>query len=537
MYFIPTLFLISLFTFALSKMAPGDPVELRMAGGMAGQTGGGQKADKVAGEKQYNQMKKKLGLDIPSFYFNVTPQSVPKDLYKITRKKEKENLSALIDQYGNWEQIEAYYKALKSIELESFKVPREDASYKGLKTFSNNYNKLIYESDDEKIDKIFSKITDAVNREVAVEVDSVTTKTIVPLANMKTKLEELKNAYQAVKSEATPIKNWIPKLDWYGIKNQYHVWLFGNAPSVIPDCRPTTKFEAVKCVMKKTYPMICNLIGNVFDLFWVESNSTNAAYGFFRGDFGNSYLDGRPVKSIIWEAVGITLKMNIIAIFLSTLIAIPLGVKLARSRGTRFDRVASIFLFILYSLPGFWVATMFIVYLTTPEYGMDFFPTYGLNSANLPEDASFMTRFLDEAHHLVLPIVTMLYASFTYTARQMRGSMLGVMKQDYIRTAVAKGLSQNVVTWKHTFRNSLIPIITMFASILPSLIGGSFIIEIIFNINGMGRAAFTAVMARNYPVMYTVLMFSAILVMISMLLADLMYAAVDPRISFTNKKG
>lgn len=500
MYFIPTLFLISLFTFGLSKMAPGDPVELRMAGGMSGQKGGGQKADKLAGEKQYLQMKRKLGLDIPSFYFTVTPQSTPKDLYKITRKKEKENLSSLVDQYGNWEQIEVYYKSLKNIEAESFNVVREDASYKGLKKFTNNYNKLIHESDDVKIIKLLSKLTEAITSEATVKIDSGTSKTMVPLAIMQSKLMALKGAYQTMKSEATPIKNWLPKFNWYGFNNQYHVWLFGN-----------TSF--------------------------VSEDDTNVQYGFFRGDFGNSYLDGRPVKSIIWEAVGITMKMNIIAIILSTIIAIPLGVKLAKARGTKFDRVVSIILFILYSLPGFWVATMLIVYLTTPEYGMDFFPTYGLHSADMPADAPFLTRFLDEVHHLVLPIFCMLYASFTYTARQMRGSMLGVMKQDYIRTAKAKGLSENVVTWKHTFRNSLIPIITMFASILPSLIGGSFIIEIIFNINGMGRAAFTAVMARNYPVMYTVLMFSAILVMVSMLLADLMYAAVDPRISFTNKKG
>ena len=137
----------------------------------------------------------------------------------------------------------------------------------------------------------------------------------------------------------------------------------------------------------------------------------------------------------------------------------------------------------------------------------------------------------------MLPILAMIYGAFTFAARQMRGSMLGVIKQDYIRTAKAKGLSDDKVIWKHTFRNSLIPSITMFAGILPSLIGGSFVIEVIFNINGMGRVAYTAVLARNYPVMFTVLMFSAILTMAGMLLADLLYSAVDPRISFTNKKG
>lgn len=499
LYFVPTLFAISLFTFGLSKMAPGDPVELRLAGGMQGSKGGGQKSDKLAGEKQYLAMKKKLGFDIPSFYFGVTSASVPDTLYKIARKNEKETLETLTKTYGNWGEVQNYYLALKALEQSSFDVERNDASYAGLKSVANNYNKLMNATDDERILRYLDRIKTAIDAEAEVQVDSVTTKIIKPLANMQSSFDKLALAYNNVKEKATPIKNWLPKFSWYGFKNQYHVWLFGN-----------TSF--------------------------VDKDDPDVKYGFFRGDFGNSYLDGRPVKSIIWEALGITLKMNIISIFIGIIVAIPLGVQLAKKRGTRFDRITSIFLFALYSLPGFWIATMFVVYFTTSEYGMNWFPTYGLRSSTLPADASFWTRFLDQAHHLVLPIIAMTYTSFTYSARQMRGSMLGVMKQDYIRTAVAKGLSERTVTWKHTFRNSLIPIITMFSSILPSLIGGSMIIEIIFNINGMGRATYSAVIARNYPIMFTALMFSAILVMISMLLADMMYAAVDPRISFTNKK-
>ena len=498
-YFIPTLFLISVFTFALSKIAPGDPVELRMSGGM-GSKGGNQKSDKLAGEKQYLQMKKKLGLDIPSFYFDFKSQSIPDTLYKITRKGDKDMLSGLIAQYGNWEDIQNYYLALKKFENSKFKVEKNKYSSSRKKKVNNYYNKIITTDEDVKIEKYLDKIAKIINKEETIEVDSLTTKTILPLMAMKTSFNELRASYKKVKTDKSIIKNWLPKFTWYGAKNQYHVWLFGN-----------TSF------MSKSDP--------------------NIKYGFFRGDFGTSYSDGRPVKSIIWDAVGITLKLNIISILLSVIIAIPLGIKLAKKKGSSFDRIVTIILFILYSLPSFWVATMFVVYLTTPEYGMDWFPTLGLHSENVTLESPFFTRFFDQLHHMALPVLAMTYGTFTYTSRQMRSSMLGVMKQDYIRTAVAKGLSEKTVTWKHTFRNSLIPIITMFASILPALIGGSMIIEIIFNISGMGLATFDAVMGRNYPIMFTVLMFSAILVMISMLLADLMYAAVDPRISFTNKKG
>lgn len=498
-YFVPTLFAISLFTFALSKMAPGDPVELRLAGGMQGGNNSGQKSDKLAGEAQYIAMREKLGLDIPSFYFSVTSQALPDTLYKITRKRERETLKDIADEYGNWSSVQAYYDALKQFESNTFEINRNENTYNGIKAVSENYQKLLETSDPIQIKSIFLSTEQIINQKVTVKVDSVTTKQEVPLAALNTPFQTLKSSFDQIESTKKPINKWIPKFNWFGLKNQYHVWLFGN-----------TSFK--------------------------EEGDPNRSYGFFRGDFGISYLDGRPVKSLIWESLGITVKMNIIALLIAYFVAIPLGVNLARKRGTRFDRITSLLLFMLYSLPGFWVATMFVVYFTTPEYGMDFFPTYGLSTQGF-ENKPFMTRFFDQAHHLVLPILAMIYGSFTFASRQMRGSMLGVIKQDYIRTARAKGLAENVVIWKHTFRNSLIPIITMFAGILPSIIGGSFVIEVIFNINGMGRLAYMAILARNYPVMFTVLMFSAILTMVGMLLADLLYSLVDPRISFTNKKG
>ena len=258
--------------------------------------------------------------------------------------------------------------------------------------------------------------------------------------------------------------------------------------------------------------------------------------GFIRGDFGESYLDGRPVSSIIKDALPITMGLNVFSVTIAYLMSVWLGVYLSKIKDSTIDRVLSIILFILYSLPGFWVATMAIVYLTTPEYGMDLFPTYGLFSNDLPEDASFWEVVKDGGAHIILPIIVMTYGSFTYITRQMRGSMLAVLKQDYIRTAVAKGLSDKVVTWKHAFRNSLIPVITMFASLFPVMISGSVVIEVIFSIPGMGRVGYEAVLARNYPVLFTVLIFSAVLTMVGILVADIMYSVADPRISFTKKK-
>lgn len=497
--FIPTLFVISLFTFMLSKIAPGDPVELRLAGGMQSQTGG-QLAEKLAGEKSYIQLSEKMGLDLPSFYFSITSASYPDTLFKIHRKNEQENLSRLIDMYGNWPQISAYYHSLKSMEYVLFDTKRDASTYDQLRIIRESCNDLYRNYEDFKINRYLSHIDSAVNRKVTVIEDSVEVE-VYPLLELKPLSDELLASYASVKSEATPHKKYIPTIHWYGLKNQYHRWIFGDIP-------------------------------------WFGENDDpgNTSRGFLRGDFGASYLDGRPVSSILLDAIKWTMILNIVSVLLAYLIAIPIGVETAVRKDSFFDRISTTFLFILYSLPSFWIATMLIVFITTPEYGMNLFPTYGTGSSNLPEDASFLTIFWDTAYHLTLPVFCLTYGSFAYISRQMRGGMLNVIRQDYIRTAQAKGLNNMVVIWKHAFKNSLLPIITLFASLFPLMISGSVIIEYIFNIPGMGRISFESVVARNYPVLYTILMFAAILTMIGILVADLLYAAVDPRISFTKKK-
>jgi peptide/nickel transport system permease protein len=160
---------------------------------------------------------------------------------------------------------------------------------------------------------------------------------------------------------------------------------------------------------------------------------------------------------------------------------------------------------------------------------MNWFPTCGLGEI---DDMSLFDAFIERAVHLILPIICLTYGSWAYLSRQMRGGVLNVLRQDYIRTAKAKGLADNKVIWKHAFRNSLIPIITIFASIFPAAIAGAFIIEYIFAIPGMGKLTFEALIARDYPMVFTVMLLSAILTLIGNLVADILYAVVDPRISF-----
>lgn len=247
-------------------------------------------------------------------------------------------------------------------------------------------------------------------------------------------------------------------------------------------------------------------------------------------DFGNSYKDHRPVLEKIAERLPVTLELNFISIFLVYLIAVPIGVFSAVRQGSLLDRAGTIILFLLYSLPNFWVATLLIMFFGGGDF-LDWFPVYGISSPGM-EGAAFLSRLGDHLWHLVLPVFCLTYGGFAALSRYQRAGMLEVIRQDYIRTARAKGLPEKVVIFKHAFRNSIIPIVTLLGYLLPGMFGGSVIIESIFSIPGMGQLGFEAVLSRDYPVVLAIATISAILTLLGLLLSDLLYVWVDPRITY-----
>ena len=258
-------------------------------------------------------------------------------------------------------------------------------------------------------------------------------------------------------------------------------------------------------------------------------------YGLWLGrmfmlDFGDSFKDSRPVVDKIKDSLPITLVLNIISIFLVYIISIPLGVWSALNRGKTLDNIITVILFILYSVPSFWLALMLITYFAGGDY-WDWFPAYGIHSEGI-ERYSWFVWLQDSLWHLVLPVICYVYGGFALLSRLERVGMLDVIRQDYIRTARAKGLSENVVIMKHAFRNSLIPVITVMAGLLPGMLGGSVIIEKIFSIHGMGMLGFEAILNRDYPVIMGILTVSAGLTLFGILLSDILYTIADPRISF-----
>ena len=248
-----------------------------------------------------------------------------------------------------------------------------------------------------------------------------------------------------------------------------------------------------------------------------------------RLDFGRSFKDNRPVMEKILERLPVTLQINIIALVLTYLLAIPLGIFSATHQHTAADKVTSTGLFILYSLPSFWVATVLILFVGGGDY-FHWFPISGISALDA-EKLPFGAWLKDRVWHLVLPVFCLTYGSLAYVSRQMRAGMLETIRQDYIRTARAKGLSEKVVILRHAFRNSLIPIITLLGFLLPAMLGGSVIIESIFTIPGMGLLGFEAILSRDYPVVMAISTISAFLTLLGLLLSDIAYAVVNPTIS------
>ncbi len=247
-------------------------------------------------------------------------------------------------------------------------------------------------------------------------------------------------------------------------------------------------------------------------------------------DFGTSFKDHRPVLEKLKEAVPITLLLNVLSILLIYLIAFPLGIYSAIRPRSWFDKAMTLGLFVLYSLPNFWVAMILIRYLSGGEF-LDIFPISGIISDGA-ETLSWWGYLGNFAWHLFLPVTVLTYGGLAFLSRFSRAQMLEVIRQDYIRTARAKGLSERVVILKHALRNALIPLLTLMSTLLPALIGGSVIVEQIFGIPGMGKLGFEAVLSRDYPTVMAIASISAFLTLISILITDLLYVVVDPRISF-----
>ena len=252
---------------------------------------------------------------------------------------------------------------------------------------------------------------------------------------------------------------------------------------------------------------------------------------FFRFDFGVSFIDGRSVREKIFERMPITILINVLAILVIFIFSIPIGIRSATRRGSFFDRSITLFVFVGFAAPSFWLA---LILMDLFGVRLGWFPVSGITSLDF-ENFSPLGKFMDVAHHLVLPVLVASIGGLAGVSRYMRQSMLNIINQDYIRTARAKGLSERVVIYRHALRNALLPIITILGLSIPGLISGSVIFESVFSIPGMGKLMVEAVFARDYYTIMGGLVLSAVLTLIGNLVADISYAYADPRIRYEKK--
>jgi len=480
--FIPMLIAISLIAFMISINAPGDPVErLSKAAGNEG----GAEQESGASKKVKQELRKKLGLDLPIFYINISSIANSDTLYKIEDKYYKKNLKSLTHQSGNWKAVSDYFNDLIKFENEIKQINALNIINKNKNLSSNKINESIHQltfesgslletSKKEIIEIKLNKINKLLN-------DNYFLVQLIP------SFSAVESSYNKLIQQSTKWKNFIPTIQWYGINNQYHLWLFGNG---------------------------------------------NERKGVLRGDFGISYIDGQQISTKIWDKLWISFALALISILIAYLVSIPIGIYSAYKKDSLTDKGMSLILFILYSMPSFFVGILLLLAFANPD-NLSWFPVSGIQDAStFDPEWSIWKKTQHRFPYLILPIITYTYGSFAFLSRIMRIGMIDIVSQDYIRTARAKGLNEKKVILKHALRNSLLPIITVFAAIFPMSVGGSVIIEVIFSIPGMGSEIYNAILNYDYPMIITFFTLVGFLTMIGYLVSDLLYALVDPRISY-----
>lgn len=250
-----------------------------------------------------------------------------------------------------------------------------------------------------------------------------------------------------------------------------------------------------------------------------------------RLDFGESFTYEEPVLDVISSKFPVSLQFGVINLILTYIVCIFLGVLKAIKNGTKFDLISSVVLFVMYAIPGFMLGILLIQFFASGNY-LELFPVQGLVGDNY-EYLGLFEKLMDRVHHFILPLICYMIGSFTMLTMLMKNSLLDEIKKDYIRTARAKGLDEKIVYLKHGLRNALIPIVTGIGGFLTVFFAGSLLIEVIFNLDGIGQMSYQAVLERDYNVIMGSVFIQSFLMLIGNLISDVTYVFVDPRIDFS----
>ena len=356
------------------------------------------------------------------------------------------------------------------VEIKRFlrKIPENEKNTEGGIFLQNDLQQLLIQHDASQIDSYLKNLTDAT--------DTITP--VTPLTTAyKTDAQHLVETFTFLKNHPITAGLYVPSVRWYGLDNQYNTW-FKN---------------------------------------------------FISGNFGMAKDDQTVVEKLKYP-LSITFILGLSTLVLAFGIGMPLGVFAATHRHKRRGKWLVKGLFAVYSLPTFWLATLAAMFLTTRYYGLKIFPEVGVG--NPPVNATILESLWASLPHFILPILCMTIHPVAVIARQMQAAVQETMKKDFILTAKAKGLTQNRVMWRHAVRNSLTPMVTLLAAMIPSLVGGSLAVELIFNLNGMGKTVVEAMTGNDWSVVFAVLMLVSAVVLLGNWLSDGLYRWLNPRVDF-----
>ena len=459
---IPTLLIISLLAFGLSKVAPGDAAEQLLSS--LQDVNRGPDPDRF--KREYARLSTELGLRQPTFYFSVKPAFYPDTLYRLDPTTRSQALG-LLQWSTDWNGIQHYLSTLSQWENLLIQGKGTVAVHTNIqlrKIFQARHGDTSFDSQNSFI----AQSVEVLHRDSA------------KAEHYEELLQMLTNGLNAIHQKNVKISDFIPVYHWHGVRNQYHFWLSG-------------------------------LLG---------------------GNFGVSIIDGRSVTGKVWNALGYTLGINISAIFFIYIISIPLGLYIGSKQNSVKDKMLTYGTFLLYAIPSFWLATMLVMFFTTPEYGMWIFPSIG--PGQVFKDTPFLEKLMTRVSHLFLPILCVSYTGLAFLVRQMRRSTISTLREGYIQTGKAKGLSSRTILRKHVLKNASFPMITLFANVFPAAITGSIAIEMIFNIPGMGKLVLDSIYEKDWGVLYTVVTLTSVLTILGSLVSDIMFSYLDPRVRFSN---
>jgi peptide/nickel transport system permease protein len=462
---IPSLLVLSLVVFFLSKLAPGDPVasmvELRGKVSEAFSTG------EISPE--YLDVASDLRLDVPLFYFSIKPAYYPDTLYRIVHPSRKKILKSWLNQNQNWPVVQDF----------------TDQLFRVRKTLANLPESLLPDSDKNQWSRSLMIIentpaTEQAGFEVRELEKALRHTEYFGSPGLEKAVDSLVVSAHHLDQPAKNRFGMLPNFVWYGPDNQYHRWL-------------------------------ADLI---------------------RLDFGESVIDARPALKKIGYAMGWTLFYVLIAYVISLITAIPLGLFNAWHHGKPLEKLISSASFIFYAFPLFWIATLAAVFLTNDLYApwLHLFP--GIGVGNISSQMSFGQRIAISFPYLILPALVLAMHSAASGIRIVRNSAFSEIKNDYFITAKAKGLTNFQLVWRHVFPNAMLPIITLLVSSFPGALAGSVVLEVIFNIPGMGRLLYDSILFMDWNVVFGILIIMGLLTFLFYLLGDLLYAYLNPKIRY-----